>query len=193
MTESVNPMSGAAAAKLVLVLAAPAVGAGLVPALGSGLSTAPNASRSAPLDARDVRCVERPEGCVYCEGRGPTSPLVDPDALPASLCDPKDPGTCVDFCTSLAPECAVPWRAGPSCLLPSELEFRRDLFRRETADRAEALVQGRVSDEEQATASRAPRSASGSRARRSSTTPRAKGRRLPPQAPRGPVELHDPR
>jgi hypothetical protein len=111
-----------------------------------GLSTAPNAS-SAPLDARDVRCVERPEGCVYCEGRGPPSPLVDPDALPASLCDPKDPGTCVDFCTGLAPDCAVPWRAGTSCLLPSELEFRRELFRRDTADRAEAVVQGRINDE----------------------------------------------
>jgi hypothetical protein len=111
-----------------------------------GLSTTPNAS-SAPLDARDVRCVERPEGCVYCEGRGTTSPLVDPDALPGSLCDPKDPGTCVDFCTSLAPECAVPWRTTASCLLPSELEFRRELFRRDTADRPEATVQGRVTDE----------------------------------------------
>ncbi|HVR02283.1 MAG TPA: carboxypeptidase-like regulatory domain-containing protein [Polyangia bacterium] len=111
-----------------------------------GQSTAPNAS-SAPFDTHDVRCVERPEGCVFCEGRGPTSPLVDPDALPASLCDPKDPGTCVDFCTSLTPECAVPWRGGASCLLPSEFEFRRELFRRDTADRAEALIQGRVSDE----------------------------------------------
>jgi hypothetical protein len=111
-----------------------------------GLSTAPNSS-SAPLDGRDVRCVDRPEGCVYCEGRVATSPLVDPDALPASLCDPKDPGTCVDFCTNLMPECAVPWRTGQSCLLPSELEFRRELFRRDTADRAEAIVQGRVSDE----------------------------------------------
>ena len=145
VAESVNPMSRATAAKLALALAVLTVGAGAC-RRSRGLSTAPNAS-SAPLDARDVRCVERPEGCVYCEGRAPTSPLVDPDALPASLCDPKDPGTCVDFCTSLAPECAVPWRAGPSCLLPSELEFRRDLFRRETADRAEALVQGRVSDE----------------------------------------------
>ena len=112
----------------------------------NGLSTAPNAS-STPLDARDVHCVERPEGCVFCEGRGPTSPLVDPDALPESLCDPKDPGTCVDFCTSLTPDCAVPWRSGPSCLLPSELEFRRELFRRDTADRPEAIVQGRVTDD----------------------------------------------
>jgi hypothetical protein len=129
----------------VLALAALAVGAGSCRRT-HGLSTAPNAS-SAPLDLRDVRCVERTEGCVYCEGRAPMAPLVDPDALPGSLCDPKDPGTCVDFCTSLAPECAVPWRAGASCLMPSELQFRRELFRRDTADRAEALVQGRVSDE----------------------------------------------
>jgi hypothetical protein len=145
VTESVNSKSPARAAALALALAALVAAAGACRRT-SGSRTAPNAA-SAPLDARDVRCVERPEGCVYCEGRGPTSPLVDPDALPASLCDPKDPGTCVDFCTSLASECAVPWRSGPSCLLPSELEFRRGLFRRDTADRPEALVQGRVSDE----------------------------------------------
>ena len=74
-------------------------------------------------------------------------PLVEPDAVPASLCDPKDDGNCVDFCSRLAPECAVPWRTVPSCLLPSEQEFRRDLIRRDTADRPEALVQGRVTDE----------------------------------------------
>jgi carboxypeptidase family protein len=74
-------------------------------------------------------------------------PLVDPDALPPSLCDPKDPGDCVDFCSRLTPECAVPWRSVPSCLLPSEQEFRREIFRRDTADRPEASVQGRVTDE----------------------------------------------
>ena len=109
-------------------------------------SSAPNAS-TANLDTRDVRCVERPEGCVWCEGRGPMPPLVDPDAVPPSLCDPKDHGNCVDFCSRLAPECAVPWRTVPSCLLPSEQEFRRELIRRDTADRPEALVQGRITDE----------------------------------------------
>ena len=109
-------------------------------------SSPPNAS-TANVDMRDVRCVERPEGCVWCEGRGPTPPLVDPDAVPASLCDPKDEGNCVDFCSRLAPECAVPWRTVPSCLLPSEQEFRREIIRRDTADRPEALVQGRVTDE----------------------------------------------
>jgi Carboxypeptidase regulatory-like domain len=111
-----------------------------------GQRTAPNAA-TAPQDARDVRCVERPEGCVWCEGRGPSSPLVDPDAIPASLCDPKDASECVDFCSRLTPECAVPWRTVPTCLLPSEQEFRRELFRRDTADRPEAFVQGRISDE----------------------------------------------
>jgi hypothetical protein len=111
-----------------------------------GQRAAPNAA-AAPLDMRDVRCVERPEGCIWCQGRGPTPPLVDPDALPASLCDPKDTGDCVDFCSRLTPECAVSWRKVPSCLLPSEQEFRRELFRRDTADRPEVLVQGRITDD----------------------------------------------
>jgi hypothetical protein len=107
------------------------------------------ASNSAVIqtDGRDVRCVERPEGCVWCVGRGPTAPLVEPDALPPSICDPKDPGNCVDFCSRLAPECALPWRSGPSCLLPTEQDFRRELFRRDTADRPEAVLQGRVLDD----------------------------------------------
>ena len=109
-------------------------------------SAAPNAA-TAPIDLRDVRCVEREEGCIWCEGRGPTPPLVDPDTLPASSCDPKDPDNCVDFCSRLMPECAVPWRTVPSCLLSSELEFRREIFRRDTADRPEVNVQGRVTDE----------------------------------------------
>jgi hypothetical protein len=108
--------------------------------------TAPNTAAAAS-EARDVRCVERPEGCVWCEGRGPIPPFVDPDAPPGSLCDPKDPGECVDFCSALAPECAVPWRTVPSCLLPTERDFRREIFRRDTADRPEAVVQGRVTDE----------------------------------------------
>jgi hypothetical protein len=127
--------------------------------LGAALFAAPSACKrtrerlAAPFttatnaDTRDVRCMERPEGCIWCEGRGPIPPLVDPDALPASLCDPKDPGECVDFCSRLTPECAVPWRTVPSCLLPSEQEFRREIFRRDTSDRPEVTVQGRVTDE----------------------------------------------
>ena len=101
----------------------------------------------AQSDPRDVRCVERPEGCIWCVGRGAAAPLVESDALPPSLCDPKDPGNCVDFCSRLAPECAVPWRSGPTCLLASEPDFRRELFRRDTADRPEAVLQGKVTDD----------------------------------------------
>src|SRR5439155_20317792 len=96
VAESAKSMSNAAVTNRAITLALMALVAGGAASCrrSRGLSTAPNASLT-PLDARDVRCVERPEGCVFCEGRGPTSPLVDPDALPASLCDPKDPGTCV--------------------------------------------------------------------------------------------------
>jgi hypothetical protein len=101
----------------------------------------------AQTDSRDVRCVERPEGCVWCVGRGTAAPFVEPDALPPSICDPKDPGNCVDFCSRLAPDCALPWRTGPSCLLASEEDFRRELFRRDTADRPEAVLQGKITDD----------------------------------------------
>ena len=101
----------------------------------------------AQSDTRDVRCVERPEGCIWCVGRGPAAPLVESDAPPPSLCDPKDPGNCVDFCSRLAPDCALPWRSVASCLLGSEQDFRRELFRRDTADRPEAVLQGKVTDE----------------------------------------------
>jgi hypothetical protein len=129
-------------AALLVALAAPAPGC----RRSRGRSTAPNTS-AAVVEARDVRCVERPEGCIWCEGRGPTPPLVEPDAIPPSLCDPKDPGDCVDFCSRLTPECAVPWRTVPSCLLPNEQEFRREIFRRDTYDRPEAVVQGRITDD----------------------------------------------
>jgi hypothetical protein len=104
-------------------------------------------SAVAQTDSRDVRCVERPEGCIWCVGRGTAAPLVESDALPPSLCDPKDPGNCVDFCSRLAPDCALPWRTGPTCLLATEQEFRRELFRRDTADRPEAVLQGKITDE----------------------------------------------
>ena len=112
------------------------------PGKSQALSTPPS-----PSEAGDVRCVERPEGCIWCEGRGTGPPVIDPDGPPASLCDPKDPGNCVDFCSQLMPECATPWHGSPSCLLPSEEEFRRELFRRDTADRPEVVVAGRVLDE----------------------------------------------
>ena len=112
-----------------------------------GRSAAPNASRPPTWTRGTCAAWSAPRAASGARGGGPSPPLVEPDAVPASLCDPKDPGNCVDFCSRLAPECAVPWRTVPSCLLPSEQEFRRELFRRDTADRPEALVQGRVTDE----------------------------------------------
>ncbi|HET6146771.1 MAG TPA: carboxypeptidase-like regulatory domain-containing protein [Polyangia bacterium] len=133
---------------LRLALAAAVCGAS-APACRRSHEHAPAANASvAQSDPRDVRCVERPEGCIWCVGKGPAAPLVESsDALPPSLCDPKDPGNCVDFCSRLAPDCALPWRSGPSCLLASEPDFRRELFRRDTADRPEAVLQGKVTDD----------------------------------------------
>jgi hypothetical protein len=102
---------------------------------------------AATVDPRNVRCVERPEGCVFCDGRGVPPPMLDPEEPPSSLCDRKDPDTCVDFCSRLAPECATPWFRGPSCLLASEDEFRREIFHRDTADRPEVVLQGRATDD----------------------------------------------
>jgi len=105
------------------------------------------AATSASVDPRDVRCVERPEGCIFCDGRGTPLPLLEPDEAPSSLCDPKDPASCVEFCSRLAPDCATPWHHGSSCILASEEEFRREIFRRDTSDRPEVTLQGRVTDD----------------------------------------------
>lgn len=101
----------------------------------------------AGVDPRDVRCVERPEGCVFCDGRGAPLPLLEPEEPPSTLCDPKDPANCVDFCSRLAPDCATPWFHGLSCILASEEEFRREIFRRDTGDRPEVVLQGRITDD----------------------------------------------
>jgi hypothetical protein len=111
-----------------------------------GAQVAPAATVTA-TDPQSVRCVERPEGCMLCEGRGPPPPLLDPDEVPSSLCDPKDPANCVEFCSRLAPECATPWFKGTGCVVDSEEEFRREIFRRDTSDRPEVVLQGRVSDD----------------------------------------------
>lgn len=105
------------------------------------------ATTAAGVDPRDVRCVERPEGCIFCDGRGSALPLLEPDEAPSALCDPKDPAVCVEFCSRLAPECATPWSRGATCILASEEEFRREIFRRDTSDRPEIVLQGRVADD----------------------------------------------
>lgn len=73
--------------------------------------------------------------------------MLDPEEPPSSLCDPKDAANCVDFCSRVAPDCATPWYRGATCLLATEEEFRREIFRRDTADRPEVVLQGRVVDD----------------------------------------------
>jgi Carboxypeptidase regulatory-like domain len=111
-----------------------------------GTPAVPDVTTTA-VDPRDVRCVERPEGCVFCDGRGAPPPMPDPEEAPSSLCDPKDSANCVDFCSRLAPDCATPWFAGPTCLVGSEEDFRRQIFHLDTADRPEVVLQGRVTDD----------------------------------------------
>jgi hypothetical protein len=105
------------------------------------------AATTTNVDPRNVRCVERPEGCIFCDGSGQASPLLEPDEAPSALCDAKDSANCVEFCSRLAPECATPWFKGTSCILASEEEFRREIFRRDTSDRPEVSLQGRVVDD----------------------------------------------
>src|SRR6188474_2394312 len=52
------------------------------------------AATTTNADPRNVRCVERPEGCIFCDGSGQALPLLEPDEAPSSLCDSKDPANC---------------------------------------------------------------------------------------------------
>jgi hypothetical protein len=47
----------------------------------------------------------------------------------------------------LTAECALPWMKRPTCVVGSDLEFRRDLFTRQTADLPEVTYVGKVVDE----------------------------------------------
>ena len=97
---------------------------------------------------RAVLCIEQQEGCFYCTGRDVSAaPFLDADQSRPTICDPKDEENCVEFCTTLSPECALPWSPKPHCLFGSELEFQRAVFNRDTADRPEVPVVGRVVDE----------------------------------------------
>ena len=149
---------------------------------------------TAQTDARDVRCVERPEGCVWCEGRGgPTPPLVEPDAIPPSLCDPKDPGNCVDFCSRLAPECARALADGAE--LPARRPSRSSAASSSAATPPIArrrCVQGRVTDE----AGQPRRGGEDPRLVPGDGHPRrglGQGRQLPPAAARRALDLLGPR
>lgn len=118
---------------------------------GCKRSTGPRRSQPpeqvAPLP-RDVLCVEQPEGCLYCSARDvPAATFLDADQSRPTMCDPKDEDDCVEFCTDLAPECALPWSSKPRCVLGSELEFQRAVFNRDTSGHPEVQAAGRVVDE----------------------------------------------
>jgi hypothetical protein len=97
--------------------------------------------------ARDVLCWQQSYGCVSCVGREGDSPFLEAEQSRPSLCDPREPDNCVEFCTALAPDCALPWVKGPGCVFDSELTFRRALFNRDAADRPEVVLAGKVTDE----------------------------------------------
>ncbi len=105
-------------------------------------------AKDAPLAAaRDVLCLEQADGCLYCMGRDGEAAFLDPDQSRPLVCDPKDEDACVEFCSTLMPPCALPWSGGPSCVLDSELAFHRAIFNRDTSDRPEVVLPGRVVDD----------------------------------------------
>jgi len=109
-------------------------------------------SRVRPADVtsaspRGVLCVEQPDACLYCVGRDGEAAFLEAFQSRPHVCDPKDPEECVEFCSLLTPPCALPWTPGPHCVLDSELAFHRARFNRDTADRPEVMLSGRVTDE----------------------------------------------
>ncbi|HJX65379.1 MAG TPA: carboxypeptidase-like regulatory domain-containing protein [Polyangia bacterium] len=109
-------------------------------------------SKARPADVtsaspRGVLCVEQADACLYCVGREGEAAFLETFQSQPRVCDPKDPEECVEFCSTLAPPCALPWTPEPHCVLDSELAFHRALFNRDTADRPEVPFSGRVTDE----------------------------------------------
>jgi protocatechuate 3,4-dioxygenase beta subunit len=97
--------------------------------------------------AKDVLCWQESHGCVSCVGREGESPFLEAEQSRPTLCDPRDPENCVEFCSALAPDCALSWKQSAPCVFDSELAFRRALFDRDAADRPEVVLAGRVIDE----------------------------------------------
>src|SRR5687768_17761973 len=81
-------------------------------------------------------CVEQPDGCVFCAGKDEQGSFLEPDQSRPLICDPADDESCIEFCSITTPACALPWwKGGKSCLVDSDLEFRRALFNLRTAER----------------------------------------------------------
>jgi hypothetical protein len=98
--------------------------------------------------SRDVLCWQQSYGCVLCVGREGESPFLEAEQSRPTVCHPREPDNCVEFCTALAPDCALPWRNDlPGCVFDKELDFRQALFNRDAADRPQVTFTGRVTDE----------------------------------------------
>ncbi len=118
----------------------------------SACKRSPRVARQPPADIAltplpGVLCVEQPDACLYCAGREGGSAFLESSQSRPRICDPNDPEECVEFCSSLTPPCALPWSPGEHCVLESEMAFRRAVFNRDTADRPELILPGRVTDE----------------------------------------------
>jgi carboxypeptidase family protein len=102
----------------------------------------------APASApHDGLCYQQSDGCVECVTPGrPPPPLIEAAQSRPTVCDPKEPESCVEFCTVLAPGCALPWLEG-KCVFDSEAAFIRAWYQRESADRPEMIFSGRVVDQ----------------------------------------------
>jgi hypothetical protein len=131
----------------------PLVMALLLLAVEPGCKRRVGAKRNQPASSiarvpRDVLCMEQPEGCIYCSARDVVpAPFLDADQPRPILCHPNDEDDCVEFCSMLAPDCALPWAPKPHCVFNSEIEFQRALFNRDTSDRPEVQMVGRVVDD----------------------------------------------
>jgi hypothetical protein len=97
------------------------------------------------LTSNNVACIRQEEGCVLCVSPRPT---VEDEFRSVHICNPQKNTQCVDFCTTLAAECATPWRSGPNCIAGSVDEFRRAQFWLEASDRPVAELVGRAVDAE---------------------------------------------
>jgi protocatechuate 3,4-dioxygenase beta subunit len=108
----------------------------------------PSSDRSAagPLAivvGEDVACIRQQEGCILCVTRRPPFEVED---RPRRICNPARTTECVEFCTTLAAECATPWRHTGGCVAETEDDFRRREFWLEAGDRPEATLVGRTLD-----------------------------------------------
>jgi hypothetical protein len=112
-------------------------------------SPAPPTRRDARTStSKDVLCLQQSYGCVSCVGRDTESPFLEAEQSRPLRCDPQKPDNCVEFCTALAPDCALDWVTWvKGCVFDSELKFRRALFNRDAADHPELMFSGRVTDE----------------------------------------------